>query len=125
MVAQLTRLDTSHDPGRLIAKAVVNAGRALGLSQKEVARAIGVSEAQVSKFKGGSAPVSGKADELSRYLIRIFRSLDAITGGDPATTTAWMRGHNTDLRGVPAEMIATAAGLVEVMTYLDAARAPL
>jgi len=117
--------DVSHDRGRLVAKAVVNAGSSLGLSQKEIAAAIGVSEAQVSKMKSGAATVSGKADDLSLYLIRIFRSLDAITGGDGATTKGWMRNPNADLRGIPAELIGTAAGLVEVMNYLDAARAPL
>lgn len=117
--------DVSQDRGRLVAKAVVNAGAALGLSQREIAAAIGVSEAQVSKLKSGAATVSGKTDDLSLCLIRIFRSLDAITGGDEATTRGWMRNPNTDLRGVPAELILTAPGLVEVMNYLDAARAPL
>lgn len=112
------------DDAALIARAVTRAGAALGLRQAEVAAVIGTSPSHVSKMKDG-APVSGKAAELALYLIRVFRSLDAITGGDQRTMQAWVRNANTDLNGVPAELLKSAAGLVTVMTYLDAARAPL
>jgi hypothetical protein len=115
----------SQEDGRLIAKAVVRAGLALGLKQAEIAEVIGVSAPQVSRMKEAAVPVAGKSRELALYLIRVFRSLDAITGGDAATSRAWMRNHNTDLNGIPADLIRSAAGLVAVMGYLDAARAPL
>ena len=115
----------STDDGRLIAKSVVRAGQALGLKQAEIAQIIGLSPAQVSRMKDGRAPVEGKAAELSLYLIRVFRSLDAITGGDAAATRAWMRGDNLALGRIPADAIRQAAGLVDVMNYLDAARAPV
>ncbi|MFP4273492.1 MAG: antitoxin Xre/MbcA/ParS toxin-binding domain-containing protein [Paracoccaceae bacterium] len=117
--------DASSEDGRLVAKAVVRAGLALGLKQAEIAEAIGVSAPQVSRMKEGVVPVAGKSLELALYLIRVFRSLDAISGGDTATNRAWMRNRNTDLNGVPAELVRSAAGLVAVMGYLDAARAPL
>ncbi len=117
--------DVSHDDARLMAKSVARAGRALGLRQAEVAEAIGVSAGQVSKMKDGAVGLSGKAFELSAYLIRVFRALDTITGGDAEANRAWMRNENTDLGGTPAELIKSAAGLVTVMTYLDAARAPV
>ncbi len=113
------------DDGRLVAGAVLRAGQALGLKQAEVAAILGVSPAQVSKMKDGGAALSGKPFELAVYLIRVFRSLDAITGGDGASMRAWMRNPNTDLNGVPADLMRSAAGLVGVMGYLDAARAPL
>ncbi|MCB1391497.1 MAG: XRE family transcriptional regulator [Rhodobacteraceae bacterium] len=108
----------------LIAKAVTRAAEALGLRQAELAAIIGTSPSQVSKMKAGTG-ISGKPSELALYVIRVFRSLDAITGGDRSTVTAWMRNANSDLGGVPADLMASAAGLVTVMTYLDAARAPL
>jgi len=58
-------------------------------------------------------------------LVRAFRSLDAITGGDRDVMRAWMRAENSALSGVPRALIAHAPGMVEVMQYLDAARAPL
>lgn len=112
------------DDAQLIARAVTRAAAALGLKQAELGAIIGTSPSQVSKMKDG-APVSGKPSELALYLIRVFRSLDAITGGDSRSMQAWMRNANTDLNGVPAELLKSAAGLVTVMTYLDAARAPL
>ena len=126
MPVQISQTHRPAVPGdaQLIAKAVTRAGAALGLRQSEVAAVIGTSPSQVSKMKDG-APVSGKAAELALYLIRVFRALDAITGGDARSMQAWVRNANTDLNGVPAELLKSAAGLVAVMTYLDAARAPL
>ncbi len=34
-------------------------------------------------------------------LIRLYRSLDAVTGGDPAVATAWLRSENTALHASP------------------------
>ncbi|PWE32075.1 transcriptional regulator, XRE family protein [Maritimibacter sp. 55A14] len=116
--------DVSHDPGRVMAKAAFNAGRELGLTQREIAAAIGVSEATVSRMRDGGYALAGKPYELAVCLVRVFRSLDAIAGGDPDTIRGWMRHDNADLNGVPRALIATAPGLVSVMAYLDAARAP-
>lgn len=117
--------DHSREDSLLVAKSVVRAGLALGLTQGEIATAIGVSPSQVSKMNKAGAAVAGKPFELALYLIRVFRALDTITGGDAETNRAWMRNPNTDLNGVPADLVGTAAGLVAVMTYLDAQRAPL
>ena len=123
--AHLQPMDLSHDDGKLIAKSVVRAGLALGLTQAEIGEIIGASASQISKMKDASVSISGKPVELSAYLIRVFRSLDTITGGDRETNRQWMRNPNSDLNGVPAELMKTAYGLVAVMSYLDAARAPL
>ncbi len=117
--------DQSHDPARLIAKAAFNAARELGLTQRELGAVIGVSEASVSRMKDGGHGLIGKPYELAACLIRVYRSLDAITAGDPDSLQGWMRNTNADLSGIPAALIQQATGLVLVMNYLDAARAPL
>ena len=117
--------DVSHSAGRVLAKAAVNAAVELGLSQRELAAAIGVSEATVSRMRGGGYELQGKPFELSACVVRVFRSLDAIAGSDPDTVRGWMENANSDLNGVPREMIAQATGLITVMNYLDAARAPI
>lgn len=119
------REDQSRQPGRVLAKAAFNAAGELGLSQKELARIIGVSEATVSRMKGGGYDLSGKSNELAICLVRVFRSLDAISGSDLATMRGWVRNPNTDLNAAPVELLLTAPGLITVMNYLDAARAPL
>jgi DNA-binding XRE family transcriptional regulator len=116
--------DVSHDPGRVIAKAAFNAARELGLTQRALAGVIGVSEASVSRMRGGGFALEGKPFELAACLVRVFRSLDAIAGGDAQTMRIWMSNPNGDLSGTPTDLIASATGLVTVMNYLDAARAP-
>jgi DNA-binding XRE family transcriptional regulator len=124
MYAQTRPIDRP-EPGRVAAKAVFAAATELGLTQKDLARVIGLSEPSVSRMKGGGFVLEGKPMELALCLIRVFRGLDAITGGEAAVTRAWMANPNTDLGGVPKTLIAQAQGLVDVMNYLDAARAPV
>jgi len=117
--------DVSRDPGQVIAKAVFNAALNLGIKQRELGDIIGVSETTVSRMKGGGYSLPGKPKELAVCLVRVFRSLDAIAGSDPDTILGWMNNPNTDLNAVPRELIQTASGLIDVMNYLDAARAPI
>ena len=56
-------------------------------------------------------------------LIRLFRSLDIIVGGDETVARAWLRGENNVLGGVPLNLIENVSGLVNVIAYLDARRA--
>ena len=118
-------IDASGDEGLLIAKAVSNAGAALGLTQAEIGEVIGVSQAQVNKIAQGAAALKGKPLDLALCLIRVFRSLDTFTGGDAETNRAWMRNKNLALGGVPSDLIKSAEGLINTMAYLDAARAPI
>lgn len=121
-------LDAARSVGSdsvLIAKAVVRAADFLGLTQSELANAVGISEASASRMASGRYAPTGKAFELCLYLIRVYRSLDAIVGGDRKTMRAWMASGNDALRGVPKQLVLTGAGLVNVMNYLDASRAPV
>lgn len=111
--------------GVVLSKAAFRAAQALGLSQKELAGAIGVSTASANRMKDGDFALSGKPFELAACLIRVFRSLDAITGGDRAAMKSWMKAKNHDLRAVPKALVQTAIGLIGVVNYLDASRAPL
>ncbi len=112
-------------PGQIAAKAVFNAARELGLTQRDLARSIGLSEPSISRMKGGGYTLEGKPLELALCIIRIFRALDAIAGGEAAVVRGWIANENSDLGAVPKDLIATATGLVDVMNYLDAARAPV
>ena len=66
-----------------------------------------------------------KSFELAVLLIRVFRSLDAIAGGDEAVAKNWLRNHNVALNAVPADKLTTITGLIDVLSYLDARRAPV
>lgn len=117
--------DPQLTPGQVAAKAVFNAARELGLTQRDLARVIGVSDPSVSRMKGGGYALEGKPLELALCLIRVFRALDAMTGGEAAVIRGWIANDNTDLGAAPRDLILTAAGLIDVMNYLDAARAPV
>src|SRR5262245_52639354 len=105
-------------------KAVLRAAERLGLSNKVLAKVIGVSEATVSRMSAGSYQLARgeKPFELALLFVRLFRSLDAIAGGDEAVTTAWMRSENLALGGTPLTLIQSIPGLVHVLAYLDARR---
>ncbi|MDQ2067536.1 DUF2384 domain-containing protein [Xinfangfangia sp. CPCC 101601] len=122
--------DTAHHPlaaGAVLTKAALRAAERLGLSGRQLSEIIGVSEATVSRWKRQESLLEpgSKAFELAALLVRIFRSLDAITGGDEAVARRWIAAPNLALAAKPIERMLQVQGLVDVSTYLDARRAPL
>lgn len=113
-------------PEAVLTKAVLRAAGLLALSSAALARILGVSEASVSRLYAGSRAIDPKSKEgeLALLLVRVYRSLDALVGGDEAQRKAWLHGHNRALSGRPAELLERADGLVRVVAYLDAMRAP-
>lgn len=115
------------EAGAVLTKAALRAADRLGLSGRQLADIVGVSEATVSRWKRGESLLEpgSKPFELAALLVRTFRSLDAITGGDAAVARRWLAAPNTALAARPIERMTQVQGLVDVATYLDARRAPL
>jgi hypothetical protein len=109
----------------VVTRAVLRAAGRLGVSNKALGRIIGLSEATVSRMGSGSYTLSrgDKAFELAVLFIRLFRSLDAIAGGDEAVATAWLKNEHLALGDRPVVLIQSVPGLVHVLGYLDARRA--
>jgi hypothetical protein len=109
----------------VVAKAVRRAADRLELSNRVVAGVLGLSEASVSRLGAGAYQLdpAGKPFELAVLFLRLFRSLDGITGGDTLVAREWLRNENTALGAAPMALIGTVAGLVNVVAYLDARRA--
>ena len=109
----------------VVTKGVMRAAARLDLSNRVVAATLGVSEATVSRMGAGVYQLEpgGKPYELAVLLLRLFRSLDAIVGGDVAVAQAWLRNQNTALGARPITMIESVMGLVNVVAYLDHRRA--
>ncbi|MDZ7751271.1 MAG: antitoxin Xre-like helix-turn-helix domain-containing protein [Gammaproteobacteria bacterium] len=109
----------------VLTKAVIGASEFLGLKRPELARAIGLSPATLSRMYAGRYVLDEKSKnwELAALLVRLYRGLDAIMAGDERSLQAWMHNANTELHDVPVRLIGNVAGLVNVVSYVDAHRA--
>jgi hypothetical protein len=114
------------EPAAVLTKAVLAAARLLGLRNRDMAGVLGASEASISRLASGRLiePAS-KEGELALLFLRLFRSLDALVGGEAEKARAWFYADNTHLGGVPAERIRQVEGLVDVVQYLDSMRGRL
>jgi hypothetical protein len=109
------------EPGTVLAKAARNAAQALGLSQVELGEVIGRARSSLAR----PLDPSSKSGELAALLIRCYRSLFVLTGGEPEAMSHWMTTFNLHTGGVPREQIRQVQGLVAVTEYLDAVRGKL
>lgn len=118
-----TKPRPSPDRAAVLTGALMAAARSLSLSQRDVARVLGISEASASRLaRGRPIDPDGKEGELALLVLRLFRSLDALVGGNEDNLRKWLRARNAHLGGVPAELIRSVTGLVHVAEYLDAMR---
>lgn len=108
----------------VLTKATERAAELLALSGRELAGVLGVSPSSRSRIASGQRTVdpAGREGELALLFLRVFRSLDALLGGDTEKCRRWLRAYNEHLGGVPAELLQTTQGLVRVADYLDALR---
>jgi hypothetical protein len=107
------------DPTAVLTQALLGAGDFLGLTKAELGAAIGKDR---TVFTRGKVSPDTKAGELALMLIRCYRSLYALVGGDRSQMQHWMHTPNSHTGGVPAEQVKSVQGLVRVMEYLDAIR---
>ena len=114
------------DPAVVLTKAVRSAAERLGVRNRALAEVIGTSEASVSRLSSGRTIDPGsKEGELALLFLRMFRSLDALVGGEEEKARAWLEGENAHVGGVPAARIRRVEGLVDVVQYLDGLRGRL
>ena len=114
---------TAPDATRVLTAATLAAARTLRLKNRDLARVLGSSEASVSRLSAGRRLDPGtKEGELALLFLRLFRSLDALVGGDEEKARRWLHAENAHVGGVPAERMRSVEGLVDVVQYLDAMR---
>lgn len=123
-MTQTVQPTATPEPAAVLAKALLRAGRQLGLNQRALAGVIGASPATFSRIANGTRPLDAgsKHWELAAMLVRVYRALAAITGGDVEAMRAWLHTHNRAIGAVPGARLQTVEGLVHVLAYLDAAR---
>ncbi len=107
------------DESSVLNKSLLRAGEALGLNRTALGEVIGRDRSTLSR---GRIDPHSKAGELALMLIRAYRGLYVLVGGDEAALRHWMHTPNRHTRGVPAEQVRSVQGLVAVTEYLDAMR---
>jgi len=126
MQALETRGKPTRDPGTVLAKATLAAAKRLALTNRELARILGSSEASISRLgRQRTLRLGGREAEIAALFVRLFRSLDALVGGDEAKARAWFESPNDHLGDVPAARVKSVEGLVDVVQYLDGMRGKL
>jgi predicted transcriptional regulator len=121
------RSDTASAEAMAVTKAALRAAEKLGLTNRALAAVIGLSEPSISRMKKGTFALErgAKSFELGVLFVRLYRALDAIVSGDEEVARAWLHNENLALGGKPLDLMQSVAGLMNVIQYLDARRAPL
>lgn len=112
--------------GRVVTKALMNAAKCLGVSNTALGNIVGLSGASVTRMSKGEFYLQPKAKgfELAVLFLRMFRSLDAIVGGDDDAARKWLHNVNWAFGGgKPIDQIVKIEGLLHVIDYLDSRRA--
>lgn len=120
--------DTQSQPAReTLSGAVLRAAELLDIPQAELAAILGISAATVSRMAAGRYLLQPDRKEwqLAALLVRLFRSLDSLTGGRDELSRAWLRSQNRAFNAAPAELLREIESFVKVVHYLDASRAVL
>jgi Antitoxin Xre/MbcA/ParS C-terminal toxin-binding domain/Antitoxin Xre-like helix-turn-helix domain len=117
--------DPVADEAAILTKAVLRAADRLAIKNAALAKILGLSGPTISRMRGGRYRLERgqKPFELAVLLIRLYRSLDGIVGGDDTVAADWLANQNTALDGVPLQLIQSVSGLSNVIQYLDARRA--
>jgi DNA-binding XRE family transcriptional regulator len=109
----------------VLTKATMRVAEQLDLGQGALAKILGISAPTVSRMFKGKWLISQKDDktwELALMLVRVFRSLGAMVGGNEEHLKEWFHADNVHLGGTPANLAFTIEGLTNVARYLDAMR---
>jgi uncharacterized protein (DUF2384 family) len=110
---------------KLLTSAISKIAAFWGLSNVKLSSVLGLSEATISRLRSGKTfldPAS-KSFEAGQFLLRLFRSLDALMGSDDDAAKSWLASHNLDLEARPIDLIDSFKGLLTVCDYVDAHRA--
>lgn len=112
----------SLDKKRILTKALIRMADWLALSRQELQALIGKSESSLCRLYTKSNAYldpESKEGQLAILLLRIYRNLDALFGGNAKQAQDWLRSENKDLRGKPVLIMQNIEGLIAVLHYLE------
>ena len=108
----------------VLRKAFLRMADHLQITRRELCAILGTSEASVSRLYDHKRFIDphSKEGELAVMLLRIYRSLDILLGGNASHCQLWLRSPNLHLGNVPIRLMQTIEGLHNTAAYLDAVR---
>ena len=120
-----TLAPATADRSEVLTSAVTRIAELWNLSNGKLAAILGLSPATVSRLRHGQARLdpATKSFEAGQFLLRLFRSLDALLGSDDDAARRWLEADNLDLGGKPIALVDTMRGLIELCDYVDFYRA--
>lgn len=113
------------DCATALSEAIVRIAEFWALSNTKLGAILGLSAPTISRLKRGASELdpASKSFEAGQFLLRLFRSLDALLGSDDAAARRWLDTVNLDLAAKPIDKLDTMRGLIEVCDYVDFYRA--
>ena len=115
--------DKSCDKKHVLAKALSRMAVQLDLSLQELSAIIGPSESTLRRLfctPNRTLDPKSKEGQLALLLLRLYRSLNILFGGNTEQCQLWLRSNNTYLNAVPINLIQSIEGLIFTIQYLDA-----
>ena len=120
-----TLAPAAADRSEVLTSAITRIAELWNLNNGKLAAILGLSPATVSRLRHGQARLdpATKSFEAGQFLLRLFRSLDALLGSDDDAARRWLEADNLDLGGKPIALVDTMRGLIELCDYVDFYRA--
>lgn len=116
-------IESKSSKSQVLAIALENLKEILGISSNDISEIIGVHRNTLSRsLHNKKIEFKSKEGECSLLLIRVYRSLFALNGGNTEAMKHWLRTNNRHIQGIPLEAMKTVLGLSRVVNYLDAIR---
>lgn len=117
------KIDSKPGENQVLATALDNLKEILNISLNDISDIIGVHRNTLrNALNNKNIDAKSKEGEFTLLLIRVYRSLFALYGGNVDAMKHWLRTNNRHIHGVPLETMKTVLGLSRVVNYLDAIR---
>lgn len=118
-------MNIESKPGvnQVLATALDNLKDILHIPLNDISEIIGVHRNTLrNALNNRKIEAKSKEGECALLLIRVYRSLFALNGGNTDAMIHWLRTWNRHIQGVPLDTMKTVLGLSRVVNYLDAIR---
>jgi len=104
----------------VLAEAVRNIARHIDLTNQQLGGILMMSDQEIGeiRFEEPSTVFTKVDPERAVLFVRMYFSLDALTGGNDVVARAWLRSQNTDLGSSPLDKMQTKDGLAMVCSYV-------